>query len=77
MNNLSSYCTLINAKIRASEKDLPVLKAKVCKNPNVSEKKAILNCRHQPNKGLELLQPYSTSSTKSAQLFQIQKKTQS
>jgi hypothetical protein len=25
MNNLSSYCGLVDAKIRASEKDLPVL----------------------------------------------------
>ena len=24
MNNLSSYCGLVNAKIRASDKDLPV-----------------------------------------------------
>ena len=27
MNNLSSYCGLVDAKIRASEKDLPVLLA--------------------------------------------------
>ena len=26
MNNLSSYCGLVDAKIRASDKDLPVLK---------------------------------------------------
>ena len=25
MNNLSSYCGLVDAKIRASDKDLPVL----------------------------------------------------
>ena len=25
MNNLSSYCELVDAKIRASDKDLPVL----------------------------------------------------
>jgi hypothetical protein len=27
MNNLSSYCGLVDAKKRASDKDLPVLKA--------------------------------------------------
>ena len=27
MNNLSSYCGLVDAKIRASEKDLPVILA--------------------------------------------------
>ena len=26
MNNLSSYCGLVDAKIEASDKDLPVLK---------------------------------------------------
>ena len=26
MNNLSSYCELVDAKIRASDKDLPVTK---------------------------------------------------
>ena len=33
MNNLSSYCGLVDAKIRASDKDLPVktkIKAKHC-----------------------------------------------
>ena len=29
MNNLSSYCGLVNAKVRASDKDLPV------KNQNI------------------------------------------
>ena len=36
MNNLSSYCGLVDAKIRASDKDLPV---KLCINekiPNIS-----------------------------------------
>ena len=28
MNNLSSYCGLVDAKIRATDKDLPVLKGK-------------------------------------------------
>ena len=28
MNNLSSYCGLVDAKIRASDKDLPVWKSK-------------------------------------------------
>ena len=34
MNNLSSYCGLVDAKIRASEKDLPVPVrfASACKN---------------------------------------------
>ena len=27
MNNLSSYCVLVNAKIRVSDKDLPVMLA--------------------------------------------------
>ena len=27
MNNLSSYCGLVHAKIRSSDKDLPVLNA--------------------------------------------------
>ena len=30
MNNLSSYCGLIDAKIRASGKDLPVLLIIIC-----------------------------------------------
>ena len=29
LNNLSSYCGLVDAKIRASDKDLPVLDVKV------------------------------------------------
>ena len=29
MNNLSSYCGLVDAKIRASDKDLPVTKIKI------------------------------------------------
>jgi hypothetical protein len=27
MNNLSSYCELVDAKIRASDKDLPIINA--------------------------------------------------
>ena len=30
MNNLLSYCGLIDAKIRASDKDLPVIQPKIC-----------------------------------------------
>ena len=29
MNNLSSYCGLVDAKIRASDKDLPVLNGQI------------------------------------------------
>ena len=41
MNNLSSYCELVDAKIRASDKDLPVtvtnpsLRFKICEQKNV------------------------------------------
>ena len=37
MNNLSSYCGLIDAKIRASDKDLPVQERKMCQNPAYSK----------------------------------------
>ena len=33
MNNLLSYCGLVEAKIRASDKDLPVPSAKLDLNP--------------------------------------------
>ena len=29
MNNMSSYCGLVDAKIRASDKDIPVLSMKI------------------------------------------------
>ena len=35
MNNLSSYCRLVDAKIRASDKDLAVKKFAVKKTPTV------------------------------------------
>ena len=35
MNNLSSYCGLVDAKIRASDKDLPVLQTKEGPQQNV------------------------------------------
>ena len=36
MNNLSSYCGLVDAKIRASDKDLPVLELVIFKFRRVS-----------------------------------------
>ena len=35
MNNLSSYCGLVDAKIRASDKDLPVVKIKMAKPDHI------------------------------------------
>ena len=37
MNNLLSYWGLIDAKIRASDKDLPVQERKMCQNPAYSK----------------------------------------
>ena len=37
MNNLSSYCVLVDAKIRASDKDLPVIFAIELLNKQNSE----------------------------------------
>ena len=46
MNNLSSYCALVDAKIRASDKDLPVIYIYRPPGPNfksrLNESKAIL-----------------------------------
>ena len=39
MNNLSSYCGLVDAKIRASGKDLPVQIKTAIARPNVREKR--------------------------------------
>ena len=39
MNNLSSYCGLVNAKIRASDKDLPVTRLGDFLNFSTSKKK--------------------------------------
>ena len=36
MNNLSSYCGLVDAKIRASDKDLPVFSVVVATSHNIS-----------------------------------------
>ena len=37
MNNLLSYCGLVDARISASEKDLPVQELKMCQNPAYSK----------------------------------------
>ena len=36
MNDLSSYCGLVDAKLRASEKDLPVLGIHFAYNPAIN-----------------------------------------
>ena len=36
MNNLLSYCGLVDAKIKASDKDLPVTKMKMRQSSNVN-----------------------------------------
>ena len=43
MNNLSSYCGLVDAKIRASDKDLPV----IFSNFDLTEKNIIDFCTHK------------------------------
>ena len=41
MNNLSSYCGLVDAKIRASDKDLPVLILFFQRHETIAEKYAL------------------------------------
>ena len=46
MNNLSSYCWLVDAKIRASDKDLPV-QEKFCGKEMMTCHRLILNTKQE------------------------------
>ena len=51
VNNLSSYCGLVDAKIRASDKDLPVINHPVLSAPTrkiILEQRGLIIVNHSP-----------------------------
>ena len=66
MNNLSSYCGLVDTKIRASDKDLPVLQCKVIKHLLVKLHKLKIR-----NANLQSLRPQCASHTFLTKQFEI------